>query len=74
MKFNVGDFVKCTNTNKVGGEMWKIGIVIGYDAKLKKYTIAIPYQMNVHDVLTKEKVNIGYFAQTWREDCLTAID
>lgn len=74
MKFNVGDFVKCTNTNKVGGEMWKIGIVIGYDICTKKYTIAIPWKTNVNDVLTKDGKRFGYFAQTWREDCLTAID
>lgn len=70
MKFGVGDFVKCTNTNKVGGVMWEFGIVIGYDRRINKYTIAIPYQMNCHDVLTEEKQNIGCFSETWREDCL----
>lgn len=74
LKFNIGDLVICTNTNNVGGVMWRNGIVIGYNHRLNKYTVAIPYQTNIHDEITKRGFNLGYFAETWREDCLQKVD
>lgn len=69
-KFKIGDFVSCQNTNEIGGRMWRIGIVIGYNYLTEKYTIAIPYSSNCNDSLTAQGLNIGAFCETWREDCL----
>lgn len=74
LKFNIGDLVECTNTNNVGGLMRRNGIIIGYSHSLNKYTVAIPYQTNVHDEITKQGFNLGYFAETWKENCLKKID
>lgn len=72
-KIQVGDYVTCINTNKIGGCMWEFGIVIGYSYLDKKYTIAIPYQLNVKDANTVKGLNKGVFCEKWREDCLRKI-